>query len=179
MAGLPVLGLPALLVGTMIATDGDATPNVPIAVGSQAQADAHFGQGSELSRSFKAYFANNFANQVYGLPVAEPVGATAASATITVTTPPTDSGVVSLYIGGEAVPVPVAGAAAFARGRIQNTGAEGARTIPRQSGSPERRRRRMGHVPLWRLGRHDGRRGVDQYRRPSRRGRRAQQAAFR
>ena len=38
MAGLPVLGLPALLVGAMISLDGDATPNVPIAVGSQAQA---------------------------------------------------------------------------------------------------------------------------------------------
>jgi len=108
MAGLPVLGLPALLVGAMISLDGDATPNVPIAVGSQAQADAHFGQGSELSRMFKAYFANNFANQVYGLPVVPATGAVAATGTITVTTPPTDAGVISLYIGGELVAVPVA-----------------------------------------------------------------------
>jgi phage tail sheath gpL-like len=107
MAGLPVLGLPALLVGTMI-TEGDAAPDVPIAVGSQAQADAHFGQGSELSRCFKAYFANNFANQVFGLPVSEPTGGVAASGTITITTAPTDAGVISLYIGGELVAVPVA-----------------------------------------------------------------------
>jgi phage tail sheath gpL-like len=110
MAGLPVLGLPALLVGTMISGTGggDATHDVPIAVGSQAQADHHFGQGSELSRMFKAYFANNFANQVYGLPVAEPTAGTAATGTITVTTAPTDAGVISLYIGGQQVAVPIA-----------------------------------------------------------------------
>jgi phage tail sheath gpL-like len=110
MAGLPVLGFPALLVGTMIAGTGGGTvaPDVPIAVGSQAQADAHYGQGSELSRMFNSYFANNFANQVYGLGVAEPTAGTAATGTITVTTAPTDSGVISLYIGGELVAVPVA-----------------------------------------------------------------------
>jgi phage tail sheath gpL-like len=108
MAGLPVIGMPALLVGIMIASEGDATPDVPIAVGSQAQADAHFGQGSMLSRCFKAFFANNFANQVYGLPVAEPTGATAATGIITVTTPPTDSGEISLYIGGQLIAVAVA-----------------------------------------------------------------------
>ena len=108
MAGLPVLGLPALLVGTMIKTEGDALPDVPIAVGSQAQADAHFGQGSELSRMFKAYFANNFSNQVYGLPVAEPTAGQPAAGTIAVTTPPTEAGVISLYIGGQLVAVPIA-----------------------------------------------------------------------
>src|SRR5215831_720819 len=75
-AGLPQLGLRALLVGTALAT-GDVPPDIPIAVGSQAQADAHFGQGSELSRMFRAFFANNFANEVWGLPVAEPASGTA------------------------------------------------------------------------------------------------------
>jgi phage tail sheath gpL-like len=104
MAGLPQLGLRALLVGTMI-TGGDAPADVPIAVGSQAQADAHFGQGSELSRMFKAFYANNFANEVWGLPVAEPAAATAATGTIQVATPPTDAGTIHLYIGGEHVPI--------------------------------------------------------------------------
>jgi phage tail sheath gpL-like len=107
MAGLPLLGLPALLVGTMI-TEGTAAKDVPIAIGSQAQADAAFGQGSELSRMFMAYFANNRANMVYGLPVAEPTAGTAATGTITVTTPPTEAGTIALYIGGEKVPVNVA-----------------------------------------------------------------------
>src|SRR6516162_9735045 len=85
MAGLPVINQPSLMVGIMTA-EGDATPNVPIAIGTQAQADKHYGQGSELSRMFKAFYSNNFANEVWGLGVAEPVGATAASGAITVTT---------------------------------------------------------------------------------------------
>jgi phage tail sheath gpL-like len=107
MAGLPVLGLPALLVGTKI-TEGVATPDIPIAVGSQAEADHLFGQGSELSRMFMAYFANNRANMVYALPVAEPTAGTAATGTITITTAPIEGGTIALYIGGERVAVDVA-----------------------------------------------------------------------
>jgi phage tail sheath gpL-like len=100
MAGLPTLRQPALIVGTMLPT-GVATPDVAIAVGSQAQADHWYGQGSELSRMFKSYFKNNFANEVWGLGVAEPVGAVAATGTITVTTPPDEAGTIHLYIGGQ------------------------------------------------------------------------------
>jgi phage tail sheath gpL-like len=105
-AGLPQLGLRALLVGTKL-TEGEAPKDIPIAVGSQAQADVAFGQGSELSRMFRAYFASNLANEVWGLPVAEPVGATAATGTITVTTAPTEAGTIHLYIAGDHVPVNV------------------------------------------------------------------------
>jgi len=108
MAGIPTITLPALMVGTMIDAEGDADPDVPIAIGSQAQADAHFGQGSELSLMFKSYFANNFANFVYALPVAEPVAGTAATGSIAVTTPPNDAGTIHLYIGGEHIPVNIA-----------------------------------------------------------------------
>src|SRR5690242_19939569 len=78
-AGLPINNLPAMLVGIKLAA-GSAPVNVPIPVASQAQADAFFGRGSHLSNMFKAYFKNNFAGQVYGLPVAE--GTTAATGTI-------------------------------------------------------------------------------------------------
>jgi phage tail sheath gpL-like len=105
-AGLPQLGLRALLVGTMLAT-GSATPDVPIAIGSQAQADAAYGQGSELSRMFRAYFAANFANEVWGLGVSEPTTPTPATGTIAVTTPPTDAGTIHLYIAGDHIPVNV------------------------------------------------------------------------
>jgi phage tail sheath gpL-like len=87
--------------------DGKATKDIPIPVGSQAMADNYFGQGSELSRMFKAFFANNFANEVWGLPCAEPVAAAAATGTIAVTAPPTSAGTLHLYIGGEHVPVNV------------------------------------------------------------------------
>jgi phage tail sheath gpL-like len=103
-AGLPQLGLRALVVGTAL-TGGDAPLGVPIAVGSQAQADAHWGQGSEISRMFAAFFANNFSNEVWGVGVAEPTAGTAATGTITITTAPTDAGTIHLYIGGIHIPV--------------------------------------------------------------------------
>jgi phage tail sheath gpL-like len=107
-AGLPTLGLRALLVGTMLgASLATATPGIPIAIGSQAQADAAFGNGSELSRMFRAYFANNFANEVWGVGVAEPAGAAAASGAITVTGAPTAAGTIHLYICGDHIPVNV------------------------------------------------------------------------
>jgi len=103
-AGLPQIGLRALLVGTMLDT-GDAAPNVPIAIGSQAQADAHYGQGSELARMFKAFFANNFANEVWGLGVPASAAGTAASGSVQIMTAPTDAGTIHLYVGGDHVPV--------------------------------------------------------------------------
>ena len=105
MAGLPSINLRALMVGVM--TDGDAVPDVPIPIGSQAQAEARFGLGSELARMFAAYYANNFANEVWGLPVSEPVAAVPATGTITITTVPTGAGTIHLYIGGVHVPVNV------------------------------------------------------------------------
>jgi phage tail sheath gpL-like len=98
-AGLPQLGLRALLVGTGL-SGGDVPLEVPIAVGSQAQADAHWGQGSEISRMFTAFFANNFSNEVWGVGVPEATGGTAATGTITVAAAPTDAGTIHLYIGG-------------------------------------------------------------------------------
>lgn len=106
MAGLPSVNLKALMVGIKL-TAGIATPNVAVPIGSQAQADQHFGPGSELSRMFQAYYANNFANEVWGLPVAEPPGATAATGTITISAPPIEAGTIHLYIAGTHVPVNV------------------------------------------------------------------------
>jgi phage tail sheath gpL-like len=103
-AGLPVLQQPALLVGTKIVA-GEAPPDVPLAIGSQAQADKAFGQGSELARMFRAFYNNNTSGIVYGLPLAEPVAGVAAKATLLVTTPPTEAGTLHLYISGIHVPV--------------------------------------------------------------------------
>jgi phage tail sheath gpL-like len=104
MAGLPSINLKALVVGIMT-TDGDATADVALPIGSQTQADQHFGAGSELSRMFQAFYKNNFANEVWGLPLAEPVGASAATGTITITAPATQAGTIHLYIAGSHVPV--------------------------------------------------------------------------
>jgi phage tail sheath gpL-like len=105
-AGLPVLKQPALLVGTMIAA-GEAPPDIPLAIGSQAQADEAFGQGSELARMFRAFYANNTSGIVYGLPVIEPAGGAAATGTITVASVATEPGTIHLYIGGNHIAINV------------------------------------------------------------------------
>jgi phage tail sheath gpL-like len=106
-AGFPVANLPALLVGVKLAA-GSAPVDVPIAISSQAQADDAFGEGSMLARMFTAFFANNFAHEVYGLPVAEPGAGVTASGTITVTGPATGAGTLYVYIAGQRVELAVA-----------------------------------------------------------------------
>lgn len=88
---------------------GTHQPNVPVAIGTLQQAEAKFGIGSELHRMFKAFFKNNFANEVWAGPVAEAPGATAATGSIKVLTAPTEAGTLHLYIGGQHVPVNVGG----------------------------------------------------------------------
>lgn len=104
-AGLPINRTPTLLVGIK-RTASPGVVNVPIPVSSQAQADNLFGRGSQLAGMFKAYFANNWASEVWALPVVE--GTTAATFTATVTGTATSAGTIHLYIGGRHVPVAVA-----------------------------------------------------------------------
>lgn len=105
-AGLPINRTPSLLVGIKRTTGVTGVANVPVPIASQAQADAAFGRGSQLAGMFRKYFANNWASEVWGLPVAE--GTTAATGTITVTGTATAAGTLHLYIGGRHVPVAVA-----------------------------------------------------------------------
>src|SRR6516164_4865377 len=105
MAGLPQINLRALLVG--VAKGGRAPSDIAAPFGSQAQADAQFGEGSELARMFRAYYANNFANEVWGLPVQASTGSAPATGTINVTAAPTQAGTIHLYISGDYVPVNV------------------------------------------------------------------------
>jgi phage tail sheath gpL-like len=90
------------------ANPGDALPNVPIAIGTQAQADAHFGVGSEVARMYRTFFANNFANETWGLGIPEPPNATAATGVITITQQQTEAGTIHLYIAGTHVPINIA-----------------------------------------------------------------------
>jgi len=110
-AGIWTIRQPALLVGIMT-DEGDAEPDVAVPIGTQAQADKKFGQGSHLSQMFRAFFANNFSHEVWALPVSEPTGGTAATGTITVTVDPTghEAGTIHLYIGGHHVPVNIGAA---------------------------------------------------------------------
>lgn len=105
-AGFPTLHQPALLVGQMLAT-GTATADIPVAVSTVAQAKDAFGAGSQLARMFAAFFANNFAHEVYGLPVVEPTAGVVATGSITVSHAPSDAGTLTLYIAGQRVEVAV------------------------------------------------------------------------
>lgn len=84
-------------------TAGIATPNVPKPIGTQAEADRQFGEGSELASMAYAFFKNNFAHEVWMCPVLPPGGSTAAVAKITILTAPTEAGVLHLYIAGHHV----------------------------------------------------------------------------
>src|SRR5262245_27378496 len=109
-AGLPIVKQPALVVGAMMAS-GEQTPNVPRPMGTQAQVDKAYGQGSELSCMFRTFFANNFAHEVWGLGVLPDAGSTASSGTIGVgstNSPPSyEAGVISLYIAGHKIAVTI------------------------------------------------------------------------
>jgi phage tail sheath gpL-like len=102
-------GINATFTLTWLNTPGGSTavPDVPIPIGSLAQAEHQFGAGSELARMFYAYYKNNFANEVWALPMLQPTGAVAATGTITITAAPTAAGTIQLYICGSYVPVNV------------------------------------------------------------------------
>lgn len=104
-AGLPINRTPSMLVGIK-RTASPGVVNVPIPVSTQAQADALFGRGSQLAGMFRAYFANNWASEVWAMPVAE--GSTAATFTSVFTGTATAAGTVHLYIGGRHVTAAVA-----------------------------------------------------------------------
>lgn len=99
MAGLGIAQLDGLIVGHMLDT-GSAPMNVPIPIGSKAQATAAFGAGSMLEGMFRRFFDNNFSTLVWGLPVDEPAAGTPAHGTITVGGPATDAGSLYVYIAG-------------------------------------------------------------------------------
>ena len=108
-AGLPLIRQPALLVGVMLSA-GIASADVPIPIGTQAEADKQFGRGSQLAAMFKTFYANNWGQEVWGVPLAEPGAGTAATGTITIGTAPTEAGTLHLYIAGVHVPIGVTSA---------------------------------------------------------------------
>jgi phage tail sheath gpL-like len=79
---------------------GVGTPWVPKPIGTQAEADQQFGIGSEISSMVRAFLANNFAQEMWCLPVPPAPGSTAASANVQILTPATEAGTLHLYVAG-------------------------------------------------------------------------------
>jgi phage tail sheath gpL-like len=107
MAGYPRSRLTSLLFGLMTA-DGTAIENVPVPVPSQADARQLFGYGSMLDGMVEAFTRNNFAQELWVVPIAEAAAGVPATGPITVTTPATSAGVLPIYVAGRKVQVNVA-----------------------------------------------------------------------
>ncbi len=105
-AGTPVSQKYAMLAGYKLSS-GAAPLNVPIAVGTQSDADTYFGAGSMLARMFNKFFALTKGVPIFCLPLDPPSGGVAASGTITVSNAPSAAGVLDLYIAGQHVPVAI------------------------------------------------------------------------
>jgi phage tail sheath gpL-like len=105
-AGTPTEIRYALLADYKIAA-GTAAAEVPVAVGSIADAKAFFGDGSPLARMYEKFFTLNKGTPVLCLPTAPPSGGVAATGTIAVSSAPTAAGTLDLYIAGQHVPVAI------------------------------------------------------------------------
>lgn len=101
----------ALIIGQITAS-GIATPNVPIISGGVGDAAIQGGASSMLASMTAMYRLNDAFGEVWYLPVADAAGAVAATGSILFSTAPTASGVISLYIAGQVVSVPVTAAQA-------------------------------------------------------------------
>jgi phage tail sheath gpL-like len=107
MAGYPRSRLTSLIIGTML-SGGSAAPNVPIPVPSQADARELFGYGSMLDGMVEAFTRNNFAQELWVVPIEEAASGVAASGVITVSNAATGAGTLPIYVAGRRVQVFVA-----------------------------------------------------------------------
>ncbi|KEA54675.1 tail protein [Mangrovibacter sp. MFB070] len=89
-----------LLIGGMLSA-GTATAGIPERVSSPNTVGELAGKGSLLHAMMTAYQANDSASEIWILPLEEDSGSmVAATGTIKVSSAPTDTGVISLYIAG-------------------------------------------------------------------------------
>lgn len=86
---------------------GIATPNVPVPIGSLAIAKQQFGEGSMAERMVSAFLKINTTQELWVAPVSEPTAGIAATGSLIIASPVTNSGVVSFYIAGQLVQITV------------------------------------------------------------------------
>jgi Mu-like prophage tail sheath protein gpL len=96
-----------LVIGQRLST-GTVSANVPTLITSYAQAVTSFGQGSMLANMFKTIFDNNSFTEKWCVAIDDDAAGVAAVGTITITGAATESGTISLYLGGVLVSVSVA-----------------------------------------------------------------------
>lgn len=100
----------ALVIG-QITSAATLPANVPALVASAAEARTAGGAGSMLAAMIAAYRANDAFGEVWYLPIADDAAGTAATGALAFAGPATAAGILSLYIAGQLVSVPVTNAA--------------------------------------------------------------------
>ncbi|WP_228860540.1 hypothetical protein [Xenorhabdus sp. PB61.4] len=96
----------SLILGQMLDT-ATAKSAIPVRISSAEQAASQFGHGSLLHGMTTAYLANDVAAELWVLPLKDSESQIAARGAIEITSMPTYSGVVSLYIAGQRVQLAV------------------------------------------------------------------------
>ena len=104
MAGFPTSRLASLIFGIKLSS-GSAIKDVPVPVPSQADARELFGYGSMLDGMVEFFMKNNFAQELWVIPIDEATAGVKATADITVLTPSTAAGTLPVYVGGRRVQV--------------------------------------------------------------------------
>lgn len=105
--GLVTVPQRILLIGQKLAA-GSAAAGVPIAVQSADQVGALAGRGSMLHQMARQLFAVNMFTPVYILPLADAMGASASTRTVTLAGTATENGEIALYVGDTRYSIPVA-----------------------------------------------------------------------
>ncbi|OTA14300.1 phage tail protein [Xenorhabdus vietnamensis] len=95
-----------LILGQMLGNTAEKS-GVPVRISSAEQAATQFGHGSLLHGMAAAYLANDQAAELWVLPLKDGDNMLAAKGQIKVSSLPTKTGVISLYIAGQRVQITV------------------------------------------------------------------------
>lgn len=95
-----------LIIGQML-TNAAVNPNILVIESSASNTAGIYGAGSMLHNQITAYLANDISGDIYLLPLVDGSSMTAATGTITLTTAPSETGVISLYVAGQRVQITV------------------------------------------------------------------------
>ncbi|WP_237387331.1 phage tail sheath subtilisin-like domain-containing protein [Xenorhabdus sp. Sc-CR9] len=106
MANSAIATQRTLIIGQMLGS-ATAAPDIPVRVSSAEQAASQYGHGSLLHGMVTAYLANDIAAELWVLPFNDSENMLAAKGQVKISSPPTNAGVISLYIAGQRVQVTV------------------------------------------------------------------------
>jgi phage tail sheath gpL-like len=148
--GVQLIPFRYMLLGQKIAA-GSATALTAVRVTSVAQARTLFGPGSMLAIMVEAAIASNNFSELWCMPMADNGAGVSAAGALTFGGAPTESGTISVYVGGKRVQIgatstdtPASLATALATAITADTTRPSTAPSPRRSTSPPATRARPG-----------------------------------